>query len=87
MGPLLFLSYINDLPDALHCRVRLFPDDALLYGMISGSRDCDELQDGLRKLEIWQEKWQMKFNPGKCKILCISTKKKPSTKGNMCSVT
>ena len=65
---------MNDLPDALNCRVRLFADDALLYGMISVSRDCDELQDDLRKLEIWREKWQMKFNPGKCKILCISTK-------------
>lgn len=65
LGPLSFLSYINDLPNALNSNDRLFADDA----------NCHELQDELSKLEFWQEKRQMKFNPGKCKMLCISTKK------------
>ena len=78
LGPLLFLTYINDLPDTLHSRIRLFADDALLYGLISGVSDSDQLQEDLYKLEMWQDKWQMKFNPGKCKILCISTKKNPT---------
>ncbi|CAB3999350.1 Hypothetical predicted protein [Paramuricea clavata] len=77
LGPLLFLLYINDLPNALNSSVRLFADDTLLYGLISGSSNSDELQDDLSKLETWQEKWQMKFNPGKCKVLCIS---RPSAK-------
>ena len=77
LGPLLFLSYINDLPNTLNYSVRLFADDALLYGLISGSSTSDKLQADLSKLEAWQEKWQMKFNPGKCKVLCISTKKDP----------
>lgn len=44
---LLFLSYINVLPNALNSNVRLFADDALLYDLISGSSNSDELQDDL----------------------------------------
>ena len=33
--------------------------------------DCDQLLDDLRQLEIWQTRWQMVFNPSKCKTICI----------------
>ena len=62
---LLFLTYINDLPDLLSSSVRLFADDALLFGVITDKFGCDVLQDDLYKLELWQEKGQMKFNPSK----------------------
>ena len=55
----------------------LFADDALLYGVISNEEDGDKLEDDLRQLEMWQSKWQMVFNPSKCKTICISTKKVP----------
>lgn len=58
----------------------LFANDALmLYGVISNEEDSDQLQDDLcmRQLEMWQSKWQMVFNPSKCKTICISTKKVP----------
>ena len=80
LGPLLFLLYINDLSDNLQSTVKLFADDALLYGVITSDSDCDRLQDDLHKLEQWQNLWQMEFNPSKCKILCISNKKHPPQK-------
>ena len=80
LGPLLFLLYVNDLPDGLNSPVRLFADDALLYGIISNDTDGNKIQDGLRKLEQWQYKWQMDFNPSKCKVVCFSTKKDPPQK-------
>ncbi len=56
LGPLLFLVYINDLPDGLSSNVRLFADNALGYRMIVGDAECDQLQNDLIKLEQWQSK-------------------------------
>ena len=77
LGPLLFLTYINDLPNGLTSTVKLFADDTLLYGVVVEDSDCDNLQDDLNKLEIWQNEWQMQFNPSKCNIICISNKQRP----------
>ena len=77
---LLFLLYINDLPDNINSTVRLFADDALLYGVISNDADGDQIQNDLIRLEQWQTIWQMNFNPAKCKVICFSTKRDPPKK-------
>ena len=77
LGPLLFLLYINDLPDNVQSSVRLFADDALLYGIVASDAVCDLLQSDLSRLESWQFHWQMEFNPSKCKIVTISHKNNP----------
>lgn len=66
LAPLLFLLYINDLPDSINSTVRLFADDALLYGVISNDADGEQIQNDLIRLEQWQTIWQMNFNPAKC---------------------
>ena len=76
LGPWLFLLYVNDLPDLPEFALP-FAVDALLYGIISSEGDCNKLQADLFELECWQDRWQMKFNPSKCEIICISTKKSP----------
>lgn len=72
LGPLLFLVYINDLPDCIESRVRLFADDCLVYREINSVDDQLALQRDLDSLEEWASKWGMKFNPSKCNILSIS---------------
>ena len=66
LGPILFLIFINDLPDNINSTVRLFADDCLLYRNIRGSGDQQLLQDDLEKLALWEEAWLMKFNVAKC---------------------
>ena len=51
VGPILFLVYINDMLTDINSEVRLFADDMVIYNL---EKNNTELQDDLRKLEIWE---------------------------------
>ena len=51
LGPLLFFLRANDLPAKLKSSVRLFADNALLYGIIFNEEDCNRLQADLLDLD------------------------------------
>ena len=72
LGPILFLIFINDLPDNINSIVRLFADDCVLYRNIRGSEDLQLLQDDLEKLALWEEAWLMKFNVAKCHSMRVT---------------
>ena len=76
LGPLLFLAYINDLPDCVSSEIRLFADDCLLYRPIRSRADAIRVQDDLISLQTWEDKWLMSFNPDKCEVLRITNKRK-----------
>ena len=75
LGPLLFLVYINDLPDCVTSEIRLFADDALLYRPIHTGEDATHLTKDLERLQDWERTWQMSFNPDKCEVLRITNKR------------
>lgn len=75
LGPLLFLVYINDLPELVKCKIRLFADDALIYRVIDSINDAISLQEDLNQLMNWEHEWSMEFNPDKCKVLRITNKR------------
>ena len=79
LGPLLFLCYINDLPNVLdpHTAVRLFADDLLMYRSIKSQDDQVKLQRDLHALGSWGERWGMKFNTKKCNIMLINNQGRP----------
>ena len=72
LGPVLFLVFINDLPDNIRSSVRLFADDCVLYRNIYTPSDCTILQDDLDSLAGWESEWQMKFNVAKCHSMRVS---------------
>ena len=59
LGPLLFLVFINDVPDCVQSKIRLFADDCILYRRIKNQNDCTILQDDLNSLAEWEKKWGM----------------------------
>ena len=73
LGPLLFVLYINDLPDNLLNYVSLFADDLKMYA--SSSRR-DIIQADLDRLSLWQDTWLLKFNTqdNKCKVMHVGAK-------------
>lgn len=79
MGPLLFLTYINDLPEHTSSDARLFADDCLLYRKINSRADAEQLQKDLKSLEKWEREWQMEFHPQKCTVIHVSRKQRPIT--------
>ena len=62
LGPVLFLIFINDLPENIRSSVRFFADDCVFYRNIESPMDCHILQDDLNSLAQWETDWQMKFN-------------------------
>ena len=79
LGPLLFIIYINDLPNLLSCKIKLFADDCLLYRIIRSPEDHQALQSDLAKIDDWCTVWQMSLNYDKCEVMHISTSRNPDT--------
>ena len=53
LGPILFLVFINDLPDLVKSQCRLFADDCLLYNETKTLNDFLQLQKDPKLLENW----------------------------------
>ena len=79
LEPCLFLAYINDLPDSLKSKARLFADDTIVYltTCINSPSDPEILQADLHKLEKWESNRSTEFNYDKCEVLRINKKKDP----------
>ena len=71
LGPLLFVCYINDMPENITSTAYMFADDTKVCRNIRTHIDREVLQSDLRCLEDWSRKWQLRFNAGKCKLLHI----------------
>ena len=72
LGPILFLVYINDLPDEVCSQVRLFADDTALYLTTESEDDSSTLQNDLDRLSTWETRWGMELNSSKCHVVQVT---------------
>ena len=78
LGPLLFILYINDLPSAVSSIMKIFADDVAMNCSVDSPSDRIAFQHDLDLITDWCSKWQMRLNPSKCELLCISNKHTPT---------
>ena len=80
LGPVLFVIFINDMPESVKSDVFLYADDTKLFREINSESDADTIQEDLDHLYTWSEKWLLKFHPDKCKALPIFNPRKDHNK-------
>ncbi len=64
LGPLLFVIYINYLPDGLDSIFKMYADDSKVI-----AESSSKLQDDIVKIKKWCERWSMCLNSSKCKVM------------------
>ena len=75
LGPILFVIFINDMPEMVETMCKLFADDAKIFRSVDLRDESSnvKLQEDLHNLWNWSEKWQLPFNTCKCKVLHIGS--------------
>ena len=64
LGPVLFLIYINDLPDGITSICKIFADDTSLFSkVLDVNESTKKLNFDLEKISAWTFQWKMQLNP------------------------
>jgi retron-type reverse transcriptase len=74
LGPMLFVIYINDMPEMVESSTYLFADDTKIFREIREENDEKMLQADLNSLQSWSDTWLLKFHPNKCKVMSVANK-------------
>ena len=76
LGPLLFLIYINDLPNATNLFIKLYADDTVLCSQSDDLKKLEnEVNSELKKVFQWLASNRLTLNLKKSKFMIISRKK------------
>ena len=78
IGPLLFILYINDLPDRiLHCEIFLYADDTALYYAADNSHIIEDvLNTEMQNVSDWFMTNKLTLNSKKTKVMIFGTSKR-----------
>ena len=75
LGPLLFIIFINDLPNIVGgSDCLLYADDFKLFKSIADKKDCEQLQSDLDSVSAWFKASGMTLNIEKCAVVSFTRK-------------
>ena len=77
LEPLRFILYVNCLPPVVGSTMKICIDDVALHCSVDSPSEINAFQQDLDHITDWCNKWQMRMNPSKCELLCISNKHAP----------
>ena len=69
LGPLLFVIFVNDMPDVVKSFLYMFAGDSKLFTRVNATDGTSKLQDDLIALSNWTDTWQLTFNAKLCKTM------------------
>ena len=72
LGPLLFLIYINDIPERISSSTYLFADDMKFLNTLSSFSDSELLSSDISSLMDWCDEWSLNLNMSKCVHITFS---------------
>lgn len=73
LGPLLFLIFVNDIPEFIkESSCLMYADDLKIFRSVKSISDCVKLQEGLSKLQNWCESNSLPLNVAKCQAMSFS---------------
>ena len=71
LGPILFILYVNYLPEQVKSYCKIFVEDAKIYTTIESNEDFESIQNDKLDLCEWTSKWLMYCNVEKYKVMHI----------------
>ncbi len=74
LGPVQFVIYINDIDLGLNNFIAKFAVNTKIGKSVISDCDRLSLQEDLRKISAWSDRWKMPFNVNKCHILQVGAK-------------
>ena len=78
LSPILFILHVNDILQPLYAQVNLsqFADDIEIWAQAPGIRSINlRLQKYLNQILTWCDRWRIKLNPGKTRLITFSQRK------------
>ena len=70
LGPILFLIYVNDLPQAaLDAHCVMYADDTKIYQVVDNEADSVRFQSVIDEVCVWCSRWGMKLNVLKTNVM------------------
>ena len=71
LGPVLFVLFINDLPDTIQSSLYLFDVDTKVFNPLISSHEANKFQQDLVELHLWTEKWLLSFHSDKWVLMLL----------------
>ena len=74
LGPVLFVAFINALPEAVSSVCSMYAGDTKVYNTVRNTSQKVQMQGDFDSLDDWADKWQLRLNADRSKVIHLNSK-------------